>query len=165
MHSSIDIRIAAPGQVVFDLARQVDRWADLLPHYRKVTVRSRDGERIEARMQAIRRFGPIPFPVTWRAVCWPEGADPEDLRLRFRHVWGVTKGMDVTWHIRPDGDGCHVSIEHVFSRRLPLLGDQALPRFVDRWFTVHVAGRTLRRFKALAEGTASATAPGTKGPA
>jgi ribosome-associated toxin RatA of RatAB toxin-antitoxin module len=163
MRSHIGIRVAAPGRAVFDLAKDVSRWPDLLPHYRKVTVRSRDGERVEARMVAVRRFGPLPMPVTWAAICWPEGDDPDDLRLRFHHVWGVTKGMDVTWHIRPDGPGaCRVTIEHDFSRRLPLVGDQLLPRFVDRWFTTHVAGRTLRRFRDLAE---SGIDPGANGPA
>ena len=33
MHSEIAIRIAAPPELVFALARDVERWADLLPHY------------------------------------------------------------------------------------------------------------------------------------
>jgi hypothetical protein len=57
----------------------------------------------------------------------------------------------VTWHIRPVADGADVVIEHTFRRRLPLLGDRLLPWFVDRFFTRPIAGRTLRRFKALAE--------------
>ena len=168
MHSAIAIRIAAPGRAVHELARPVERWPALLPHYRSVTVRHREGDRLEARMVAVRRFGPLPVPVRWGALCWSEDEDPADLRLRFRHTWGVTRGMEVTWHIRPDGDGCHVTIEHDFRRPLPLLGDRALPRVVDRWFTRHVASRTLRRFKALAEAAApvptSGTDAATKGP-
>jgi ribosome-associated toxin RatA of RatAB toxin-antitoxin module len=164
MHSSIAIRVSAPGRSVFELAREVERWAELLPHYRRVEVRDRRGERVEARMVAVRRFGPVPVPVTWRAECWAEEEDADDLRLRFRHTWGVTKGMDVTWHIRPDGaDGCRVSIEHRFERPLPLLGPHGLPRVVDRWFTRHIAGRTLRRFKALAESATSGSDDGPKG--
>ena len=164
MHSSIGIRVDAPGHVVFDLARDVGAWEELLPHYRAVTVRGRRGDRVLAQMVAERRFGPIAMPVTWRAVCWPEGDDPDDLRLRFRHVRGVTRGMDVTWHIRPTLEGgCRVTIDHRFERPLPLLGRDALPAFVDRWFTRAIAGRTLRRFRDLAE--ARPEAGGDGGPA
>src|SRR5688572_12944428 len=132
MHSQIGIRIAAPAPTLHALARDVARWPDLLPHYRRVTVHARRGDRILAQMVAERRFdrvGGLAVPVTWRAICWPEAADPDDLRLRFRHVRGVTRGMDVTWHIRPDGPGrCRVTIEHEFRRALPLVGDELLPR-------------------------------------
>lgn len=164
MHSHIDIRIAAPASTVFALARDVARWAELLPHYRRVTVRGRRGDRVLAQMVAERRFnrlGGLAVPVTWRAICWPEGDDPDDLRLRFRHVRGVTRGMDVTWHIRPDGDGgCTVTIEHEFRRPLPLVSDDLVPRFVDRWFTTAIAGRTLRRFRTLAQAQARAAGRG-----
>jgi ribosome-associated toxin RatA of RatAB toxin-antitoxin module len=155
MRSTIRIHVSAPPEVVFELARDVERWPELLPHYRRVTVRARRGERVLAQMVAERRsvrFARLAIPVTWRAVCWPEGGDPDDLRLRFRHVRGVTRGMDVTWHIRPDGaGGADVSIEHAFSRPLPLVGPDLLPALVDRWFTSAIAGRTLRRFRRLAE--------------
>ena len=93
--------MAAPPQVVFTLARDVERWPERLPHYRRVVVRGRRDGRILAQMVADRRFGPITVPVTWRAICWSEPDDHTDLRLRFRHVRGVTRGMEVTWHIRP----------------------------------------------------------------
>jgi len=151
MESHLSIRIAAPPRRVFELARDTERWPTLLPHYRQVDVRSRAGDRVVARMVAERRFGPLAVPVTWRAICWPEETDPEDLRLRFRHVRGVTAGMEVTWHIRPDSDGTQVTIEHAFRRHLPFVGDEFLPRIVDRWFTQVIAGRTLARIRQLAE--------------
>jgi aromatase len=151
MDSHISIRIAAPPRRVFQLAHDPERWPELLSHYRRVEVRARSGDRILARMVAARRLGPLPVPVTWRAICWPEADDPDDLRLRFRHVRGVTRGMDVTWHIRPLDGGCQVTIEHRFRRRVPLLGDEVLPRFIDHWFTRVIAGQTLARFRELAE--------------
>lgn len=154
MNSSIGIRVAAEPRRVFDLARDVSRWAELLPHYRRVTVHGTRGDRITAQMVAVRPFrgdGGVGIPVTWRAEAWAECGDPQDLRLRFRHIRGVTRGMDVTWHIRPSGDGTDVLIEHRFRRGLPLIGDRLLPWFVDVFFTRPIAGRTLRRFKALAE--------------
>jgi ribosome-associated toxin RatA of RatAB toxin-antitoxin module len=149
--TAIRIRVAAPPQRVFELARDVTRWAELLPHYRRVVVQGRRDGRILAQMVAIRRFGPLDIPVTWRAVQWTEDSDPRDLRLRFHHLRGVTRGMDVTWHIVPDRDGSRVTIEHDFQRGIPLLGQEFLPRLVDRLFTRPIAGRTLRAFKALAE--------------
>jgi aromatase len=152
VQSAISIEVQASGQTVFDLARDLSRWAELLPHYRHVTVKSRDGDRTVAQMVAVRHFGLLAVPVTWRAEQWPDATDPDDLRLHFRHIRGVTRGMVVTWHIRPNGSGgSSVSIEHDFSRRLPLVGSSLLPAVVDRYFTRHIAGRTLAAIKRLAE--------------
>lgn len=162
MRSTIGIRIDAPADRVLALAGEVERWPELLPHYRRVAIGGRRGARVLARMVAVRQFGPIPVPVSWRAICWAESDDPSDLRLRFRHVRGVTRGMEVTWHIRPeDGGGCHVTIEHEFRRPLPFVAPDLLPRLVDRWFTTAIATRTLRTFRGLAERSAGASGPDT----
>ncbi len=163
MHSEIAIRIDAPPDLVFALARDVERWADLLPHYvRSAAVERRpDGSVVAdfvARRPLIRILG-LGLPVTWRSRTWSE---PATRRLRFVHVAGVTKGMDVTWHIEPAGaseggpDGCSVTIEHDFAPRLP-----GLAAFVDRFFTRQIAGRTLATFKSIAEALQSATAQPT----
>jgi len=154
VRSEIAIDVDAPPQRVFDLASHVDRWPELLPHYREVTVESHDGARIRARMHAIRRFGPIDAPVSWTAEEWADATDPQDLQLRFHHVRGVTRDMHVTWHIRPRGGDpgqASVTIEHVFSRPLPIVGSEFLPQVVDRLFVRPIAGRTLAAFKQLAE--------------
>jgi ribosome-associated toxin RatA of RatAB toxin-antitoxin module len=152
MHTEISIDVNRPPRTVFDLARDVSRWPSQLPHYRKVTIESRTDDRITATMAAIRpiwsRFG---IPVWWRSQQWAEDADPDDLRLRFKHVAGATRGMDVTWHIRSTAAGSHVTIEHEFTRHLPLLGDTLFPRFLDYFFVRPIAGRTLATFKKLAE--------------
>lgn len=160
MRTSIGIRIAAPPERVFALARDVSRWPELLPHYRRAVVHARRGDRVLVQMVALRPIGPVALPVTWRAEQWAEPDDARDLRLRFRHVRGVTRGMDVTWRVVPDGDGCRVTIEHDFRRPLPLLGDDFVPRAVDRFFTRPIAARTLRTFKALAEGRQEQVRPG-----
>jgi len=152
--SSIGIDVAAPPARVLELARDLRQWPRLLPHYRRARLTPTGEGRVFASLVAIRPIGPargFGIPVAWRAEQWAEEADPNDLRLRFRHVRGVTAGMDVTWHIRPTTTGCRVTIEHDFRRRLPLVGDELLPALVDRFFTRPIAGRTLRRFKQLAE--------------
>lgn len=150
MRTMIAIDVAASPERFFELSRDLARWPTLLPHYRKVTVESRTDDRIVARMAALRP-GLLPIPVSWHAEQWADQSDASDLRLHFRHVGGVTQGMRVTWHIRPRDDGASVTIEHDFSRRLPLLGTELLPRLVDRFFIRPIAGRTLATFKALAE--------------
>jgi ribosome-associated toxin RatA of RatAB toxin-antitoxin module len=144
----------APPEHVFELAREVSAWAALLPHYRRSAVVARRNERALAQFVAMRPLGRIGIPVTWRAVCWSDGADRDDLRLHFAHTRGVTRGMRVTWHIRPlpgDEPRSEVTIQHEFSRRLPVVGPEVLPRLVDQFFTKPIATRTLRRFKELAE--------------
>ena len=42
MHSEISIDIDARPELVFALAHDVERWADLLPHYVRSRARARD---------------------------------------------------------------------------------------------------------------------------
>lgn len=150
MHTTIGIDIAAPPDLVYRLARDVTRWERLLPHYarsRPVT-RHADGA-LTCDFIARRAFVPwlgLGFPVAWRSRTWHE---PATRRLRFVHVGGATRGMDVTWTIEPVGDDAsrtRVEIAHDFAPRLP-----GFARFVDRVFTRPIAGRTLATFRALAE--------------
>lgn len=150
MRSTVGRDIAAPAEVVFRLARDVERWERLLPHY----VRSRAAERrtdgslvvdFVARRPLVAVLG-LGLPVAWRAKTWSE---PDRLRLRFLHIAGATKGMDVTWRIKPTATGCRVSIDHDFRPRVP-----GFAAAVDRWFTRPIAGRTLASFQALAEALA-----------
>lgn len=154
MRTETEVQVAASPTVVFELARDVTRWPELLPHYRKVTVHSRNGGHIVATMTATRTFGPLAVPVSWRSEQWSDASDPLDLRLRFIHVGGATRGMDVTWHIRPTETGSRVTIEHELSRPLPLVGADVLPRMIGWLFVQPIAGRTLAAFKALAESNA-----------
>jgi ribosome-associated toxin RatA of RatAB toxin-antitoxin module len=150
MHSTIEIDVAAPPALVFALARDVERWERLLPHYARSRAvgRRTDGALVVdfvARRPLIEVLG-LALPVTWRARTWDE---PATCRLRFVHVAGATKGMDVTWRIEPLNGGSHISIDHDFRPRLPIVA-----AFVDRFFTRPIAGRTLATFKALAEALA-----------
>ncbi len=154
MHSTIAIDIAAPADLVFALARDTVRWERLLPHYARSRVVERrvDGSLVAA-FVARRPFPVVGIlglgiPVAWRARTWNE---PATRRLRFVHVAGATRGMDVTWRIDPTADGCHVAIDHDFRPRFA-----PFAAFVDRAFTRPIAGRTLATFKALAEAVAEA---------
>ena len=155
MLSTIAIEVAAPPGLVFALARDVERWERLLPHY----ARSRavdhhaDGSLVVdfvARRPLIGLLG-LGLPVTWRARTWNE---PSTRRLRFAHVAGATKGMDVTWRIDAVDGGSRISIDHEFRPRVPLFAE-----FVDRGFTRPIAGRTLATFKAIAEALTEQSEP------
>ena len=86
------------------------------------------------------------LPVAWVSRTW---AEPDVLRLRFQHLGGATRGMDVTWRIEPQSGGARVTIEHRFAPRVAVWAV-----VVDRLFTGPIAGRTLRTFKTLAEALA-----------
>jgi hypothetical protein len=148
MHSDISIDVDAPAGLVFGLAHDVERWATLLPHYARSRLEDTDGwGRPIIEFMARRPLVPVlglGLPVVWWSRTWNE---PEALRLRFEHIGGATRGMDVTWRIEATGDGrCRVTISHEFSPRMP-----GFAWFVDRVFTRPIAGRTLATFKALAE--------------
>ena len=152
MHSTIGIDIAASPELVYRLARDVTRWERLLPHYsRSAAVRTDADGVLVCDFIARRPFVPVlglGIPVTWRSRT---SHDPATRRLRFVHVAGATKGMDVTWTIEPlpgaDGrDGTRVEITHEFAPALP-----GFAAFVDAAFTRPIAGRTLATFRALAE--------------
>jgi ribosome-associated toxin RatA of RatAB toxin-antitoxin module len=150
VRSEIGIDVAAPAELVFRLARDVERWPRLLPHYVSVTALEHlpDGSLV-ARMVARRPVVPVlglGLPVAWRSRTWSE---PERRRLRFVHRGGATNGMDVTWRIEDRDGGCRVTIEHDFRPRF-----RPWAAIVDRWFTRPIAGRTLATFRAIAEALA-----------
>jgi ribosome-associated toxin RatA of RatAB toxin-antitoxin module len=156
MHSDIGIGIDAPASLVYALARDVGRWSTLLPHYARsnVVARRPDGSIVAdfvARRPLVPLIG-IGLPVAWRSRINDE---PETRGLSFVHVAGATTGMSVRWRIEPERDGvsCRVTISHDFSPRVP-----GFARFVDRFFTRPIAGRTLATFKALAEAVAKVEA-------
>ena len=162
MKSSIGIDVAAPPELVFRLAHDVERWPRLLPHYVAADrVAPPDAEgRLLVRFVARRPLLPVlglGLPVAWRSMTWSE---PVDCQLRFVHRGGATNGMDVTWRIEPagaDGRASRVEIEHDFRPRVP-----GWAWVIDRLFTRPIAGRTLASFRALAEALADESGTGPR---
>jgi uncharacterized membrane protein len=152
LNSTIGIDVAAPADEVFRLARDVERWPRLLPHYVAATrLGPPDAEgRLSVRFVARRALLPVlglGLPVVWQSLTWSE---PSGRRLRFRHRGGATNGMDVTWRIEDRPGGSRIEIEHAFAPRIP-----GWAWFIDRAFTRPIAGRTLATFGALAEALAA----------
>ena len=153
MHSSIEVEVGAPASLVFELARDVERWPALLPHYLRVRVLTRHlDDSLTARFVAVRTIVPVlglGLPLVWRSRV---RADAGSLQLRFLHLGGATGGMVATWRLVPTDTGCRASIEHDFQPRVRWWGWA-----VDRFFVRATARRTLASFKAVAEAAAAAT--------
>ncbi len=155
MHTVNETEIAAPSELCFQLAADVERWPELLPHYRRVGFRRPDGFGAGlVEMAARRDFGPLPYPVWWVSEMT---SDPAVHVIRYRHVAGVTTGMEVEWsfHTLAHG-GTRVRVVHDWELgpAWPLPG--IARRKVAEWiigpfFIHHVAGRTLAGVKREAE--------------
>lgn len=152
--------VRAPVPVIFALARDVERWPEHLPHYRFVrfTMRDgRDGGIVE--MSANRPFGALNWPTFWRSemeVSAPGGtASPA---IRFRHIGGITTGMDVVWEFEPRGSGTDVRIVHAWNGPpLPLVGTLAARAVIGPVFVHGIASRTLAGLARAAERIAATT--------
>ncbi|HEX8244210.1 MAG TPA: SRPBCC family protein [Longimicrobium sp.] len=107
----------------FARGADVERWPEWLPHYRWVRFRRRDGFGTGlVEMAARRAFGPLQYPVWWVSEMH---LDPSRPAVIYRHVDGITTGMDVEWSFHPLPDGTtRVRIVHAWDTgpRWPLPG-------------------------------------------
>lgn len=147
----------------FHAAAEVERWPQILPHYRWVRFQRRDGfgtGRVE--MAARRHFGPVPWPVWWVSEMRVEPSRPAVL---YTHVAGITTGMEVEWTFEPLPEGgTRVRIVHDWPPgpewRLPAPVRRAIGnRVIGPVFIHHVAGRTLRGIRSHFEGVGRDAAP------
>lgn len=151
-----EMLVRAPLADIFRVAADVVRWPAHLAHYRFVEMRERDpvGGGLVA-MSANRPFGPLDWPTWWLSemeVRHPGGDRPPV--IRFRHVGGITTGMDVEWSFIPSGRGTHVRILHVWSGpRWPGIGAFAATRVIGPVFIHGIASRTLAGLAHAAEGS------------
>jgi ribosome-associated toxin RatA of RatAB toxin-antitoxin module len=156
--TTVDERLVhAPLAAIFELAADVERWPRHLPHYRYVRFlerRADGGGAVE--MSANRPFGPIDWPTWWTSlmsVHEPKSAvRGERASIRFRHVRGVTAGMDVEWTFEPMDGGTLVRIVHVWNGPAwPLIADAAARGVIGPVFVHGIASRTLAGLAAAAE--------------
>ena len=144
MRSRLHQLIDAPYERIFALAADVERWPQILPHYRYVRpVPDPNGER---RFAMGARRGPV--PVAWEAIQRPMEAER---RIEFVHTGGVTRGMWVAWRFEQRDGTIDVSIEHRLDLRWPIVGELVARTVIGPQFIEAIAGRTLRRIKAIAE--------------
>jgi Polyketide cyclase / dehydrase and lipid transport len=142
---------------IFAVARDVERWPRHLAHYRYVRFRERrlDGGGL-VEMSANRPFGPAAWPTWWLSrmqvmtAGTGAGATPA---IRFRHVEGVTTGMEVEWSFLPQGPNrTLVRIVHLWlGPPWPLVGAFAARAVIGPVFVHGIASRTLAGLAAVAE--------------
>jgi ribosome-associated toxin RatA of RatAB toxin-antitoxin module len=151
VHTHNEILISGALEECFAAAADVERWPEILPHYREVRFTNRTGDVQTVLMKARRDFGPIPYPIWWESEM---ETDEARATVRYRHVAGVTTGMDVEWRLEPRGAATHVVITHDWTGPdWPLIGDFAARRIICPRFVHVVAGRTLLGIKRSVEST------------
>ena len=155
MHTIDEIRIAAPVAACFQAAADVERWPEILPHYRWVRFQRRDAfGRGLVEMAARRGFGPLAYPVWWVSEMTIDESRPVVL---YRHVDGITTGMDVEWSFHEEGPlSTHVRIVHAWKEgpRWPLPAGARRTiagAIIGPVFIHHVASRTLLGIKRAVE--------------
>ncbi|MEJ2503009.1 MAG: SRPBCC family protein [Gemmatimonadota bacterium] len=143
---------AAPVGTVYAVAADVERWPEILPHYRWVRFRRKEGFGAGlVEMAAWREFGgPIRYPTWWVSEM---AADPDQPEVRYRHVDGVTRDMDVVWQFHDHRDGTLVRIIHDWpdGAHWPLIGGVAARWVIGPHFVSAIAQRTLAGVCAAAE--------------
>jgi hypothetical protein len=143
------MHMRAPLDPVFRAAREVERWPDILGHYRWVRMLETRHDADLVEMAAWRPFGRLKYPTWWVSEMWIDQAAPA---IHYRHVQGITTGMDVVWQLQPARDGTEVTIVHDWDGpRWPVVGSAAAAWVIGPVFVHGIATRTLAGMKAYVE--------------
>jgi len=146
-----EIDIAAPPDRVFRIAADVEGWPRILPHYRFVRLREGTTARGIVEMSAWRPFPGFRWPTWWTSEM---RTDPERREVHYRHIQGVTRGMDVVWQVQPTEGGTHINLVHEWDGpALPLVGRPAAGLVILPVFVHGIASLTLAGVKRAAEGS------------
>jgi uncharacterized membrane protein len=141
--------IRAPVDRVLNTAADVERWPQILAHYRWVRFLQRRNGGGTVEMAAWRPFGVFRYPAWWVSEMT---VDRPAREIRYRHVRGITTGMDVVWRLVGESDGVAVTIVHEWTGPAwPLIGPLAARLVIGPVFIHGIASRTLAGIKKHAE--------------
>jgi ribosome-associated toxin RatA of RatAB toxin-antitoxin module len=144
------IRMRAPVGRVFQAAADVEQWPTLLAHYRWVRMLERNGDGGVVEMAAWRPFGLFKYPTWWVSEM---SLDRQAPAVHYRHIRGITRGMDVVWRLEPVGEETEVTIVHEWSGpEWPLIGSVAARWIIGPVFIHGIASRTLAGIARVVEG-------------
>lgn len=139
-----DERVAtAPADLCFEIAADVERWPDFLPHYRRVRFMRRDEFAIGlVEMAAWRPFGRMGWPTWWLAEMVH---DRPGRTINYLHVYGITRGMDVQWEVTPLAeDRANIRIVHEWTGPpWPFVGGVVADLVIGPYFVNAIARLTL----------------------
>jgi hypothetical protein len=149
MHTVDRVRMRAPPERVLEAAVEVEAWPALLSHYRWVRMLERRGEGGLVEMAAWRPFGRLRYPTWWVSEMWVDRAAAE---VHYRHVRGITTGMDVVWRIEQVKGESDVTIVHDWTGPgWPLIGSAAARWVIGPVFIHGIASRTLSGIRRAVE--------------
>ncbi|HKV73794.1 MAG TPA: SRPBCC family protein [Gemmatimonadales bacterium] len=135
------LHMAAPADRVFAAASEVEQWPEFLSHYRWVRELKRDAGMRVVEMAAWRPFPGFRWPTWWVSEM---SVDPVRREVRYRHIRGITRGMDVWWTVRESEGGSDAEIVHEWpGPRWPLIGTAAARWVIGPVFVHGIASRTL----------------------
>ena len=135
------VRVRAPLERVLQAAVDVEQWPAFLSHYRWVRMLERNGDGGLVEMAAWRPFGKLRYPTWWVSEMQVDRKAPA---IRYRHVRGITLGMDVEWSLRSSGAETEVQIVHQWDGPAwPLIGSAAATLVIGPVFIHGIASRTL----------------------
>ncbi len=144
-----EIDTPAPPDLVYRVAADVERWPEILPHYRWVRMIERTSTGGVVDMSAWRAFPGFKWPTWWTSEM---RLDPERREVHYRHIRGVTRGMNVVWQVNPAGGGTHVNLVHEWEGpNWPLIGRAAAGLVILPLFVQAIAARTLAGVSRAAE--------------
>jgi ribosome-associated toxin RatA of RatAB toxin-antitoxin module len=156
--------IHAPADLCFRTAADVERWPEILPHYRWVRFHEKRafGTGI-VEMAAWRDFvGPLRYPTWWVSRM---RVAPDEPAIYFEHVDGITRGMIVKWSFEQRPGGTHVRITHAWDGPpWPVIGGAAWQLVIGPHFVSYIAARTLAGVAREAERRLHATDAPTPAP-
>ena len=156
METVDELLVRSPVEVVFGIVSAVEQWPAHLPHYRYVRYRERkpDGGGL-VEMSAYRPFdiggsaARFNWPTWWLSMMTVDRSAPS---IRFRHIGGITKGMDVAWTFETFGHATLVKIIHVWDGpSWPVIGIEAARMVIGPVFVHGIASRTLAGLALVAE--------------
>ena len=156
--------VQATPDLCFRVGADVEKWPDILPHYRWVRFRRKDafGTGV-VEMAAWRNFGPVPYPTWWVSEM---RVAPDEPAVYYRHIEGVTRGMDVKWEFRPVAGATRIRITHWWTGPAwPVISRIAADHVIGPHFVSAIAQRTLAGVAARAEELQRAGASPAREPA
>ncbi|WP_336786645.1 SRPBCC family protein [Paenibacillus sp. MMO-177] len=146
MYTRNEITINCDKKTAFRYAREVENWPVLLPHYRGVQFEQGGSDRGGlVMMRAVRPFKPFKWPVWWVSEM---NVDEQLCSVYYKHVRGVTSGMEVEWRIEePQGERDQVKVTIIHRWLQPPLGRRLAADMIGEVFVYAIADRTLRGLK------------------
>ena len=134
---------------IWELSSQIEKWVERLPHYRKIIVSKTlmNGLERHVYMSAWRDI----LPVGWYTIQRLEAHDdPNQARITYHHVGGVTKGMDVIWSFEQVADGLYrITISHDWKPNWSIISSLAA-KLISELIVHDIADKTLTRIRQLA---------------